>query len=445
MGLRTDARRAVKLARSILRNRRAQRDLQARLAMQAPLEPHRFKIGVYFADGKVNLYQLRQWYKPLAELAETYPVVILSRASGAALALLDESPLPVAYVRRVADLERVIHEQDLHIVFYVNQNAKNFQMMRYGRRWHVFINHGESDKMYMTTNQFKAYDYALIAGDAARARLDKVLWDYDFDKRAIPIGRPQADHYLDGRELPYPADGREVVLYAPTWEGDRAAAAYGSIASHGVDLVNALLASGRHRVIYRPHPRSGVVGDAYAAANRAIIAALEAANVADPAAHHIFDDGPDLGWQLAAADVAIVDISAMVYDRLAAGKPLLITKPVAREAQIDTGGYLQACEWLEAGPDASPAADRGAAMLARVDEVAHDAEALSRLQYWVTRYFGDTTPGVTTARFHAAVDHLMAEWERFAALHAGDPDLDDHDTEGERAEQAGEPEEDLAG
>ncbi|WP_354002518.1 hypothetical protein [Agromyces larvae] len=84
-------------------------------------------------------------------------------------------------------------------------------------------------------------------------------------------------------------------------------------------------------------------------------------------------------------------------------------------------------------------------MLARVDEVAHDPEALSRLQYWVTRYFGDTTPGVTTARFHAAVDHLMAEWERFAALHAGDPDLDDHDTEGERAEQAGEPEEDLAG
>ena len=41
-------------------------------------------------------------------------------------------------------------------------------MMRYGRRWHVFINHGESDKMYMTTNQFKAYDYSLVAGDAAQ-------------------------------------------------------------------------------------------------------------------------------------------------------------------------------------------------------------------------------------------------------------------------------------
>ncbi|WP_074261332.1 hypothetical protein [Agromyces cerinus] len=419
MGLRKDARRAVKLAKDIMWSRRAQRSLGVKLAEQEPLPPHRFRVGVYFADGKVNLYQLRQWYAPLAELAERHPVLILSRASGAALTLLDESPVPVAYVRRVADLERVIAEQDLHVVFYVNQNAKNFQMMRYGRRWHVFINHGESDKMYMTTNQFKAYDYSLIAGDAARARLEKVLWDYDFEKRAIPIGRPQADHYLDGAAMPYTPDDREVVLYAPTWEGDRGAAAYGSIATHGVPLVQGLLATGRHRVIYRPHPRSGVVDHEYGAANRAIIAAIEAANAADPTAQHIYDDGAKLGWQLAAADVAVVDISAMVYDRLAAGKPLLITRPANPEAQIDTSGYLQACEWLDVTDSA--------AMVARVDDVAHDEAALERLGVWVERYFGDPTPGVTTARFHAAVDHLMAEWERFAALHAADGDIDERD------------------
>ena len=421
--MRRDAQRAVKLAKDIMWSRRAQRELLKRLADRPPLEPHHFRVGVYFADGRVNLYQLRQWYRPLIELAQRHPVLVLSRASGSALQLLDESPLPVEYVRRVADLERVIHEQDLHVVFYVNQNAKNFQMMRYGRRWHVFINHGESDKMYMTTNQFKAYDYALIAGDAARTRLEKVLWDYDFDKRAIPIGRPQADHYLDGSPLPYTPDDRDVVLYAPTWEGDRGAAAYGSVASHGVALVRGLLATGRHRVIYRPHPRSGVVDHAYGAANREIIAAIAAANAADPSAQHVYDDGPSLGWQLAAADVAIVDISAMVYDRLAAGKPLLITRPANPEAEIDTGGYLQACEWLDASD--------GATMVTRVDEVAHDAAALARLGVWVEKYFGDTTPGVTTARFHAAVDHLMAEWERFAALHAGDGEVDEFEQDDE--------------
>ncbi|GLI28460.1 glycosyl transferase [Agromyces rhizosphaerae] len=412
---------AAKVARDLWAARRGQTAVRKKLVETPPLEPQQYVIGVYFADGDVNLYQLRQWYKPLAELAKTWPVVILSRNATAATRLLEESPVPVAYVRTVVDLEKLIHDQPIRVVFYVNQNTRNFQMMRYGRRWHVFINHGESDKMYMTTNQFKAYDYALIAGDAARARLDKVLWDFDFDKRAIPIGRPQADHYSG--ELPYTPDDREVVLYAPTWEGDRAAAAYGSIASHGVTLVRALLATGRHRVIYRPHPRSGVVDHAYGAANTEIVRMIEEANQADASAQHVHDTGAELGWQLAAADMAIVDISAMVYDRLAAGKPLMVTRPLNPDAEVDTGGYLAACEWLTAADAAN--------VVERIDQVEHDDDSLARLAYWVERYFGDTTPGATTARFHAAVQHLMDEWERYAKIHEGDPEIDEHDSEAE--------------
>jgi hypothetical protein len=405
-----DARAGVRLIRNAFVQRRARADLANRLGQAPALEPGKFKIGVYFADSKVNMYQIRQWYKPLAELSKTWPVVILSRSPVGASVLLDESPIPVAYVRTVVDLENTIAEQDLRVIFYVNQNTRNFQMMRYGRRWHVFINHGESDKMYMTTNQFKAYDYALVAGDAAIARLSKVLWDYDFDKRAIKIGRPQADFYSG--ELPYTPDDRTVVLYAPTWEGDRPAAAYGSIASHGVALVEELVATGRHRVIYRPHPRSGVVDEEYGAANQRIIQAIEAANAADPSAKHVYDDGPELGWQLSAADMAVVDISAMVYDRLAAGKPLLITHPVHPDAEIDHGGYLSACEWLHAN-DARK-------IVSIVDDLQHDEAAADRLRFWVQRYFGDTTPGATTKRFHDAVQHLMDEWERFAMLHSTD-------------------------
>ena len=410
MGILRDARKAVTIGRDLLANRRARAALSQRLAQLPPLEANTYKIAVYFADSQVNMYQIRQWYKPLQELGRTWPVVVLSRGATAATRLFEESPLPVAYVRTVAALERTLAEQDIRIVFYVNQNTKNFQMFRYGQRWHVFINHGESDKMYMTTNQFKAYDYSLVAGDAAIARLQKVLWDYDFDKRAIPIGRPQADHY-EG-VLPYTPDDRTVVLYAPTWEGDRRSAAYGSIASHGVDLVRALLATGTHRVIYRPHPRSGVVDHAYGAANREIIGMIATANSTDPGAHHIHDTGSELGWQLSSADVAIVDISAMVYDRLASGKPLLITRPADPEAQVDTNGYLAACEWLPASAASS--------VVAETDRVLNDPETIGRLDYWVRRYFGDPTPGAATQRFHDAVEHLMAEWERYAALHSDD-------------------------
>ncbi|TQJ31793.1 CDP-glycerol glycerophosphotransferase family protein [Microbacterium sp. SLBN-146] len=419
MALISDAKKAAALVRKALVNRAAVADVRRTLALSGPHAPGRFQVAVYFADGAVNMYQMRQWYEPLAQLSKTWPVVVLSRAATGAQALVRDGALPVAFVPTVRDLEAYLVTQDVRVVLYVNQNTRNFQMFRYGRRWHVFINHGESDKMYMTTNQFKAYDFAFVAGDAARERLARVLWDYDLEARTIEIGRPQADHYTGA--LPYTPDDRLVVLYAPTWEGDRPSAHYGSISSHGVALARALLASGRHRLIYRPHPRSGVVDDAYGAANRRIIAAIAAANAADPSAHHVYDDGPELGWQLSAADVAVVDISAMVYDRLAADKPLLITRPVDPDAVIDTHGYLSACEWLDASaaPHIADVADR---LLA-------DPDATARLEHWATRYFGDTSPGAATRRFHEAVGELMTRWDEWHALTPTEDEQDPEEAE----------------
>jgi len=410
MRVASDLRKARAFVAKVLDNRAAVAEIKQRSKALPPMPQGHYKIAVYFADGAVNMYQMRQWYKPLEELDRTWPVMVLSRVASGARALMEETDLRVAFVPTVRDLEKVVAAQDIRIVLYVNQNTRNFQMFRYGRRWHVFINHGESDKMYMTTNQYKAYDYAFIAGDAARDRLRRVLWDYDVDQRTFAIGRPQADFYSG--TLPYEPDERTVVLYAPTWEGDRPSAHYGSVLTHGETLVDALLRTGRHRVIYRPHPRSGVVKDAYGEANKRIIAALAAANAADPKAQHVYDDGPELGWQLAAADVAVVDISAMVYDRLAADKPLLITRPVDERAAVDTSGYLSACEWLHA--------DQAGDIVAIVDRVRQDEEAQARLRHWVQRYFGDTSPGAPTARFRAAIQELMLRWERWELRSAGE-------------------------
>lgn len=406
MKLVTDARKAVSLLRKAVARRTATIAARRLIKARGPHPAEHYKIALYFADGAVNMYQVRQWYAPLAELSQTWPVVVLSRASTGARAIAEDGTLPVAFVPTVRNLEKFVAKQDIRIVLYVNQNTRNFQMFRYGRRWHVFINHGESDKMYMTTNQFKAYDYALIAGDAARDRLSRTLWDYDLDRRTISIGRPQADHYTGA--APYRPDDRTVVLYAPTWEGDRPSAHYGSILSHGEALAARILQSSAHRLIYRPHPRSGVVNDAYGAANARIIAAIAAANEADPAAQHVYDDQPELGWQLAAADVAIVDISAMVYDRLAADKPLMITRPVDPAAAIDENGYLSDCEWLRA--------DRADQVLEETARVLADPDAIERLQAWVQRYFGDTSPGAATERFHSAISRLMDQWDHWQAL-----------------------------
>ena len=112
-----------------------------------------FETLVYYADGPVNLYQLRQWYEPLKVLDAEAPAVIVCRSVTAALELLKESPLPVVYASRVEDLENLVDRQRFSMALYVNQNTRNFQMMRSNTMLHVFISHGESDKSYMVSGQ----------------------------------------------------------------------------------------------------------------------------------------------------------------------------------------------------------------------------------------------------------------------------------------------------
>src|SRR5690606_34023584 len=166
-------------------------------------------------------------------------------------------------------------------------------------------------------------------------------------------------------------------------------------------------------LVYRPHPRSGVNDREYGAANREIMAMIDAANARDPEAKHLADVGGELGWQIAMSDVQISDVSAMVYDRLATGKPLLVTRPVADTAIVETTGYLGAAEWL----DASDAPDA----LAAIDRVLNDEGSRANLAHWSQYHFGDTTPGAATERFHAAVERLLTTWDAHAIHHVGDP------------------------
>jgi hypothetical protein len=94
---------------------------------------------------------------------------------------------------------------------------------------------------------------------------------------------------------------------------------------------------------------------------------------------------------------------------------------VSPDAELDLGGYLGSAEWL----DASAAGD----VIAVIDRALADPDARATLEHWAHHHFGDITPGAATARFHAAIERLMTEWDRFAAEHAGDPDANDSDAD----------------
>jgi hypothetical protein len=342
------------------------------------------------------------------------PVLVVCRSVSAALELLNECPLPVAYAGRVEDLENLVERQKFSLALYVNQNTRNFQMMRSNTMLHVFISHGESDKSYMVSGQTKAYDYSFIAGEAAAERLAANLINFDVDAKTIRIGRPQLD--VPSATVPpaLPDDDRTVVFYAPTTEGDRPSMRYSSLVSHGVPMIKALLASPKYRVIFRPHARTGLFSDEHAAARDQINELIAAANLADPTTGHLADTTPTFDWQLAVSDVCIADISAVVIDWLTTGKPIVVTKPTNPAAPVPTEGFIASQKLLTS--------KKAGTIVELLDAVTADEGLAAERRKWATYYFGDTTAG---ASMQAWLDACQRVHEECVAQLQGHPALGD--------------------
>jgi len=264
-------------------------------------------IAVFFATGPENFYQFEQWRLPLEHLATQRPVFVIVDRPDTGDLVLGTSSLPVAFARGSASLERLVAERDVRVVLYLNQLEPNFRMLRFASPVHIQIGHGESDKDSSISNQHKAYDLVFVGGDAGRDRLGQALRGFDANERTLLVGRPQLDYTYQGAPS-WPRDSGMRVWYAPTWAGDRPSIAYGSLASHGVAIIEALLADPSIRVIYRPHPRTRYTTREHRDADKAVRALL--ARAGD---RHLVDrDG--YGWQWDFADACITDVSAVAYD-----------------------------------------------------------------------------------------------------------------------------------
>jgi hypothetical protein len=355
------------------------------------------EVVLYFADGPDNLYQVRSWLPILERLAGRHPTAVLCRDGRSADALRVETSLPVALVRAFRDLEPFYSRVGAKVVLYVNAHPYNFQSLTFTDLLHAHLNHGESDKISMASNQAKAYDRVVVAGDAAIERYRLSLLDHD-GHNLVKVGRPQLDLMPAHRPDP---DGRTTVVYAPTWEGGRATMDYSSVRAMGPAIVDRLLGAGV-RVVYRPHPKTGVHDRDVAAANEAIVARVRAAG----AAHRVSRDEP-LHDALAEADVLIADVSSVTLEFLPTARPFFVTRPPQCEGQLlDAGTTTDRVGYPLPSSELPRLPERIVAVLAddpRADE-------RRRLVEW---YFGDTTPGASTARFLAAVDAMVADRDRY--------------------------------
>ena len=218
------------------------------------------------------------------------------------------------------ELTRVLDRQQVRVVLYPNHNALNFRVLRFATPVHIFVGHGESGKESSVSRQLKAYDRTWIA-DAGSLEQLRTIRGYDVDANAVVIGSPWLG-YSPPPPVAWTPDDRAVVLYAPTWEGDRPSMDYSSVENLGDAIVAAVLGDPGLRLIYRPHPWLGRVRPASAAADARI-----RKTIAEAQRGHIVDTG-EYGWSLGVAKACVTDVSSVAHDARALAKPLLITVPI---------------------------------------------------------------------------------------------------------------------
>lgn len=313
------------------------RGLARRIARQTPTA---HPVAVYFADAPGSLYQLRRWYATLEALHATYPTVIIASDAATYERVARETSVAVTFATGAPQLARVLEAHGVKLVLYPNHNALNFRVLRFSTPVHAFIGHGESGKESSVSRQLKAYDRTFVANEDSVAQL-RGIREYDADANAVVIGSPWLG-FLGAPPASWAPDDRTVVLYAPTWEGDRPSMDYSSVETRGRQIVDAVLGSPSLRLIYRPHPWLGRVRPAAAAADAALRRVINEAN-----GRAVVDTGT-YGWALKASDICVTDVSSVAHDARALGKALVISVPTGADVPPTSASAFTAATRLTA-------------------------------------------------------------------------------------------------
>ncbi|MER6468662.1 hypothetical protein [Streptomyces collinus] len=226
---------------------------------------------LYFSGSKDSAYQVNMWLETMEQL-DTRPLIILRER--AILNNLAPTTVPVVCVPGGVHLMNM-DLSTVRVALYAANVGKNIHLLRVPTMKHVFIGHGDSDKLASVNPYSKVYDEVWTAGRAGRDRYaiaDVGVRDDDI----VEVGRPQLAPIQGWHGVP---DGRiPTVLYAPTWEGWDGNPGNTSIVLAGENIVKKLIkADPPVRVLYKPHPFTGTVSAEAGAAHRRITALVEKA------------------------------------------------------------------------------------------------------------------------------------------------------------------------
>ncbi|MEU1510580.1 hypothetical protein ABZ490_00210 [Streptomyces sp. NPDC005811] len=239
--------------------------------VSAWLREYRPETVLYFSGSKESAYQVNMWLETMEQL-DSRPLIILRERS--VLEKMSPTTVPVICVPGGVHLMNMDLSM-VRVTLYAANVGKNIHMLRVPTMKHVFIGHGDSDKLASVNPFSKVYDEVWTAGRAGRDRY--AIADVGIrDEDIVEVGRPQLAPIRTWEGAP--DDRIPTVLYAPTWEGWDDNPGNTSLLLAGENIVKKLIAAEPPvRVLYKPHPFTGTRSAAAGAAHRRITALIKKA------------------------------------------------------------------------------------------------------------------------------------------------------------------------
>ena len=352
-------------------------------------------VAVYFPDNITKAYQLTQWLPTLEDHPKDLKFGIVVRKIPIYLELTKLTKLPIAYVPTFADVMELYRVSPFKAVMYVNNGVGNFQSLTIAELAHIHVNHGESDKICMVSNQVKAYDRVFVAGQAAVLRHRAALSEFN-EEVLVRVGRPQ----LDENPAPsIPESSRRTVLYAPTWEGEDETNNYTSMELMGSQIIDAILAQENVRVVYKPHPRIADSDNQMIRKNHAhALRAIKQASSKDSAAGHEVREAGDILAVFPRIDLLISDVSSIALDflYLRTEAPIILTDRRNDINQLRIDSPLSAATPVLSKDNINNAAKIIGDVLAS-DDFVQDRKVLREF------YFDNVQAGESAPRFYQAL------------------------------------------
>ncbi len=279
------------------------------------------EVALYFDASAEELYQLRMWLAPVAQLGRRAVVILRSYEVFDALSDVTLPVICSPFNGTIASLplpRRVV-------TLFPTHTGNNLSMLRRPEVRSVFVGHGDSDKPDSVNPFARVYDEVWVAGPLGRRRYAQARIGVA-DRAIVEIGRPQAQA-ASTRPPQEP-----TIVYAPTWEGWGNDPHHSSLAQIGATLIERLVDRPDVRIRYRPHPLTGQRDPALRAAHQRIIRMVG----------RVPEDEP-LAVTLAGASGVIGDISAVLSEFLPYDRPYAV---------VDTRG-LGSTRFIERFPTAA--------------------------------------------------------------------------------------------